>query len=194
MEIYKIGKIVNVGKSYIILETHSTGVIINVANVQDFKKDTNRKVYVYEYKTEFTHSMYGFASFKERMLFEDLIGVNGVGPKTAQALLKGGADHIIQFIITADSKSLSSFPYLGGRAANQIIFELGDKYKNLTKHSNQNNNAKKMILPIEATNSLKTLGFNKKQIDYAIQNIKPAENIELLVENAIKKISDAKFA
>ena len=190
MEIYKIGKIVSVGKTYIILESHSTGHIINVANISGFEKDTNRKIYIYEYNTEFTHSVYGFSNFKDRMVFEDLISINGVGPKTALSLLKDGHEIIMELIATGDSKSLSSYPYLGGRTANQIIFELADKYKNFTKVKSAD---PKLLLPIEAKDSLKVLGFTKKQIDYAISNIKPEPSIELLVEKAIKTISNAKL-
>lgn len=190
MQIYKVGKIVSVGKGYVIFESQYTGHIIHVANPNQFKKDENRKIYVYEYNTEYIQSVYGFANFKDRMMFEDLISVNGVGPKTALSLLKEGCEPIISLILSGDSEGLSSYPYLGGRTANQIIFELSDKYKNMS-HVQTN----KKLLPVsEVKNSLKTLGFTSKQIDYAVQNIKPSSNIEQLVEQAIKVISNAKFA
>ncbi len=41
---------------------------------------------------------------------------------------------------------------------------------------------------------LKNLGFNQKQINFAIKNVKPQENIETLIEESIKIISNAKFS
>lgn len=191
MELYKRGKVVSVGKSYVIFETNFIGSIIYVPNVEVFKEDEKLKLFVYKYQTEYSTAVYGFKTFKERLLFEDLISLNGIGPKTAIGLLKEGKDMLINMLANADVDGLSSFPYLGVKTANQIVFELSEKYKNmLAKEGAKTSN---MILPASAKDSLKTLGFNQKQIDYAIKTIKPQPKIELLVEEAIKAISSAKF-
>lgn len=191
MELYKRGKVVSVGKSYVIFETNFVGSIIYVPNVEIFKEDEKLKLFVYKYQTEYSTAVYGFKTFKERLLFEDLISLNGIGPKTAIGLLKEGKDMLINMLANADVEGLASFPYLGIKTANQIVFELSDKYKNMQAKDGVGKS--NMILPISAKDSLKTLGFNQKQIDYAIKTIKPQPKIELLVEEAIKAISNAKF-
>lgn len=191
MEIYKYGKVISIGKTYVIFESNNSGSIIYVPNIEVFKEDERIKMFVYKYATDFTTAIYGFRTFKERLLFEDLISINGIGPKTAIGLLKEGKDMLINMLANGDTEGLASFPYLGIKTANQIIFELSEKYKNML--AKQNKKPDGLLLPSSAKESLKTLGFNSKQIEYAIKNIQPQPKIELLVEEAIKAISNAKF-
>lgn len=188
MKLFKIGKIVSIGKTYVILESNYTGFIVYVAQPEQFEKDKNIKLYIYEHRSEYTSAMYGFKTFQERILFEDLLSVSGIGPKTALSLLKLGHENVINYIQLGDHESLSSVPSVGIKTANQIVFELNAKYQNLKIKASGKH------LPIEVVNPLKTLGFNQKQIDYAVGELKPADNIETLVENAIRLISNAKPA
>ena len=188
MQIYKFGKIVSIGKTYIIFEANNTGSIVYVPNIERFEKDKRIKLYLYKYSTDYSTATYGFNNFKERILFEDLIGLNGVGPKTAIGLLKNGHKELISMIVNGDVEALSSFPYLGARSANQMVFELADKYKGMEAKSSGKISVQKAI------SSLKTLGFNKQQIEYAVKNVTPQLTIELLVEESIKAISNAKFS
>ena len=190
MEIYKIGKIVSIGKDYIILETNYVGNIIYVSNTKIYKENEIRKIFIYNYQTEFSKSIYGFASFKERILFGDLISISGIGPKTAIGLLREGYDSIIDMIASKNANALSQLPYIGLKTSNQLIFELSEKYENISKAQH---NKQGLLNPLQAKESLKILGFNKEQIEYAIKKIKPMETIEQLVEQAIKEISNAKF-
>lgn len=188
MELYKIGKIVSVGKTYVIIETNFTGYVTYVARPDEFVKDKVIKLYTYDHHTEYTRSLYGFASFEERILFEDLISVIGVGPKTALSMLKIGTSNLITYLASGDAKAISSLPSVGIKTASQIVLELKDKYHNMSsKKTNK-------YLPLDIAQSLKTLGFNQRQIDYAMTNLQPSDSLELLVENAIKLISNAKFA
>lgn len=191
MELYKIGKIVSVGKTYIILETNYCGHIVYVASASSWEEDKDKvkKVYLYQHKTDYCEALYGFKGFNERVLFEDLLSVNGIGPKTALNILKEGSENAISLIAQADVKTLSAIPLLGTKGANQIVFELKNKYE---KHSFTNE--KTIIASKELRNSLKILGFNQKQIEYAIANTKHQDSVEQLIEEAIKVIANAKFA
>lgn len=188
MELYKIGKIVSIGKTYVILETNYTGYITYVARPDEFVKDKVLKLYTYEHHTEYLRALYGFAAFEERILFEDLISVNGVGPKTALSMLKIGTSNLIAYIANGDAQAISSLPQIGIKTAQQLVFELKEKYMTMSvKKSNK-------YLPIDIASSLKTLGFNQRQIEYAVTNLSASDSMEALVENAIKLISSAKFA
>lgn len=188
MELYKIGKVVSLGKTYIILESNSTGHIINVPRVSDYEKDKTRKIFVYNHKTDYSESLYGFSSFAERLLFEDLISLNGIGPKTAVNLLKDGYEKISEYIANGDVELISKFPSLGVKTASQIVLELSEKYKNFKTKQNSRHSSSEVV------ESLKTLGFNQKQIDYAITKISPSNSLEEMVESSIRLIADAKFA
>ena len=192
MHLYKIGKVISIGKIYIIFETNYTGNIIYVPNPKRFEKHKSKiiKIYIYIYSSEYTQATYGFETFGQRILFEDLISVNGIGPKTALNILKEGYQNIVQLIQEGDAKALASFPYLGIKSANQLIFELKSKYGNVVL-SNTN---KKNVPSTEIINPLKTLGFSKKQIDFAITKLTKRESIEKMIEEAIRIISNVKFS
>ncbi len=122
-------------------------------------------------------------------MFEDLLSVSGIGPKTALSMLREGAQNIISLISQAKVKELAELPQLGIKSANQIVFELKGKYE-----KNAIDNQVVQLASSELKSSLKVLGFNQRQIDYALANVKSQGNIEKLIEEAIKVIAHAKFA
>ncbi len=73
-------------------------------------------------------SLFGFATEEERDLFLLLIGVQGVGPKMAQAVLSGGSPReLIGSVAAGDVKRLTAVPGIGKRTAERIIVELREK-------------------------------------------------------------------
>jgi holliday junction DNA helicase RuvA len=72
--------------------------------------------------------LYGFSSEAERELFLMLIGVQGVGPKVALAVLSGGAPReLLNAIATGDAARFQAVPGIGKRTAERIIVELREK-------------------------------------------------------------------
>jgi holliday junction DNA helicase RuvA len=72
--------------------------------------------------------LYGFTSQAERELFLMLIGVQGVGPKVALAVLSGGAPReLLNAIATGDTARFQAVPGIGKRTAERIIVELREK-------------------------------------------------------------------
>ncbi|CAM9149405.1 Holliday junction branch migration protein RuvA [Mycoplasma todarodis] len=189
--LYKIGKIVSIGKNYIILESNSKGEIVYVPRPNDFTPEKTLKVFMYEYKYDNISSLYGFKTFKERILFEDLLTVPGIGPKTGIQILKEKIKIILGFLLSGDAESLAHLPGLGLKSAKQLIFELQDKYAKITSNKKEQKNKKENLhIVSEIIPTLKTLGFNKKQINSSIHLVKPNKDIEVMVEEAIKLISN----
>ena len=72
--------------------------------------------------------LYGFSTEAERELFLMLIGVQGVGPKVALAVLSGGAPReLLNAIATEDTARFQAVPGIGKRTAERIIVELREK-------------------------------------------------------------------
>src|SRR3954452_19295898 len=72
--------------------------------------------------------LYGFASEEERELFLMLIGVQGVGPKVALAVLSGGTTReLLNAMATGDSARFQAVPGIGKRTADRIIVEVREK-------------------------------------------------------------------
>ena len=73
-------------------------------------------------------TLFGFIDKKEKMLFNDLLLVSGVGPKMAITILSGlPIDDIIRAIISSDVKMLSSIKGLGKKTTERIVLELNGK-------------------------------------------------------------------
>jgi len=72
--------------------------------------------------------LYGFSSEAERELFHMLVGVQGVGPKVALAVLSGGAPReLMNALASGDTARFQAVPGIGKRTAERIIVELREK-------------------------------------------------------------------
>jgi Holliday junction DNA helicase RuvA len=73
-------------------------------------------------------ALFGFASEAERVLFELLLGVSGIGPKAALAIVSGYApDQIRRAVATGDHALFTSIPGIGRRTAERVVIDLKDK-------------------------------------------------------------------
>ena len=91
-------------------------------------KGQRGKLYTYLNVGEDVFDLYGFATQKELATFKLLIGVSGVGPKAALAVLSAGTpESLAMAIVTGDEKALTAAPGIGKKIAQRIILELKDK-------------------------------------------------------------------
>ena len=81
------------------------------------------KIYTYFNVREDAVSLFGFLSRQDMEMFKQLIGVNGVGPKSALGILSRLA------VISADAKAISKAPGVGSKTAQRIILDLKDRIK-----------------------------------------------------------------
>ena len=72
--------------------------------------------------------LYGFATLLEQEIFERLIGVSGIGPKVALAVLSGlEPQELIRAIERGDIARLTSIPGVGKKTSERIVLELKDR-------------------------------------------------------------------
>jgi Holliday junction DNA helicase RuvA len=144
-----------------------------------------------EATTLFTHlvvredalSLYGFATEEERDLFLLLIGVQGVGPKMALAVLSGGPPReLIAAVAAGDQARLQAVPGIGKRTAERIVVELKTKVTEdpivITRTTQDDPRAL-------ARDGLIGLGFNPIEIEALLQNA-PGDTPEALITHALK--------
>ena len=92
------------------------------------KKGQKGKLYTYLNVGEGIFELYGFATQNELNSFKLLLGVSGVGPKAALAILSVGTPETLAMaIVTGDEKALTAAPGIGKKLAQRIILELKDK-------------------------------------------------------------------
>lgn len=98
------------------------------STLASLKKGQRGKLYTYLNVGEDVFDLYGFATQKELATFKLLIGVSGVGPKAALAVLSAGTpESLAMAIVTGDEKALTAAPGIGKKIAQRIILELKDK-------------------------------------------------------------------
>ncbi len=86
------------------------------------------KLYTHLHLREDNATLYGFTSAEELWLFQTLIGVSGLGPKLALAMLSAlSVDQITMAIATGSTDMLDMIPGIGKKVANRIILELKEK-------------------------------------------------------------------
>ena len=85
-------------------------------------------LYTHLHVREDALTLYGFASAGELRLFEQLIGVSGIGPRAALALLSAlDYAHLTAAIATGETDALRRVPGIGQKTAERLVLELRDK-------------------------------------------------------------------
>ena len=96
--------------------------------LSQLKKGERARLYTYLHVREDIFELYGFASQQELNSFKMLIGVSGVGPKAALAILSATTpQNLALSIVTEDEKALTAAQGIGKKIAQRIILELKDK-------------------------------------------------------------------
>ena len=157
------------------------------------------KVHTFYKVREDDISIYGFNTLEELKMFELLIGVSGVGAKTALTMLATcEPTEFALAVISEDVSTLTGIPGIGPKSAKRIILELKDK---ITKEqqieainhevTKQEDKTTKLQDAIQINNkiseaiaALQVLGYNKKEIEKAIDKL---DKNNLSIEELIKK-------
>ncbi|ENY54156.1 Holliday junction branch migration protein RuvA [Metamycoplasma alkalescens] len=195
MTIYLYGKIVHVSTNYLILDHNGMGELIYVPQIDRFKVGDIKKIFISQIINEYNKVTYGFENFKEMVIFEDLITLQGLGPKTAISILNVGWENIINFIANSKKEELTKIPYVSSKIANAILLSFKDKYAKFLSKINAeelekfNKVIKENSYLKEFEETMKMLGFKTSQIKLALDHIELTNNIEECVENAIRIIS-----
>lgn len=104
------------------------GLLVTAEDYGRLSVGDKAKLYVYEHIRENTHDLFGFYAADTKQLFEQLIDVNGVGPKMALNVLSTGtASEVRAAIASGDTKFIQAASGVGKRVAERIVIELKDK-------------------------------------------------------------------
>ncbi len=124
------GAILNKGAGYVIIRVGDIGykVFINPVFYADLDIGQETEVYTHQHVREDALDLFGFRSLLELELFELLLSVSGVGPKSALGVLTiAGAQDIKESIARGDSTLLTKVSGIGRRTAERVVLELREK-------------------------------------------------------------------
>jgi Holliday junction DNA helicase RuvA len=126
---YIRGEITQKDSSTITIEVAGVGYSINASPdlLSSAQIGTTQIINVYLQIKEDSHTLYGFRDARERELFLNLLGVSGVGAKTALALLAIGSDTLALNIANAETSALSAVKGISQKTAEKIVVELRKK-------------------------------------------------------------------
>ncbi len=177
---YIKGVVTEINTANIIFECNDIGYQINVANPYLYKEGKSYTIYLYNHIRDDEYSLYGFENLADKEMFLKLIGVKGLGPKTALPMFSlGSTSGIIDAIERENILYLKKFPKVGDKLARQIILDLKGK---LTSQESEINKEE------ELSEILSNLGYKTNDIKKVISNIDPDLNIEKKVKQALKQM------
>lgn len=181
----------------VIIECSGIGYLIKVPQTVFNhlpQKSSELKLYTYLHVKEDAIQLYGFMSKAEEEMFELLIGVSGIGPKGALAILSSLSLDTLRFAIYAqDAKTISKAQGIGLKTAQKMILELKDKISlsdTLGEQSAQVVSADSSSANrAEAIEALTALGFSASEALKAVSAVKDIDNLstEAIIKAALKK-------
>ncbi len=139
-------------------------------------------------------ALYGFATPLELTMFDKLIGVNGIGPKLALAVLSGiDALDLVRAIERNDVARLVVIPGVGKKTAERICVELRDRLpKEIDRTTGATGQTPASAMRDDMVSALVNLGYHRQTIDKVIDQLFDStkeQRFEDLLRSALKQLS-----
>ena len=167
------GTILKRKENYIIVENNGIGYKVFVSETVTADHNINDEVFLYIYQQvrEAELSLFGFLDFEEHDLFEKLISVSGIGPKTALGVFAvASLSDIKSAIINQDASLLKKVSGIGAKTADRIVLELKNKVAGLIGHEGVKS-SEEMEANTDAVDALVSLGYQARQAREALKKI-----------------------
>jgi Holliday junction DNA helicase RuvA len=138
-------------------------------------------------------ALYGFATRLEQDLFERLIGISGIGPKLALAVLSGiEPEDLVSAIQTSDVARLTSIPGVGKKTAERIVLELKDRLPKVRPETAPAGRAVASAIKDDVLSALINLGYHRplaeKAVDAAVKAT-PDGDFERTLKLALRELA-----
>ena len=199
---YIKGELVDIiGEDLIVVEANQIGYNIHVpGQVLDYLPDIgeNVKIYTYLYVREDAYMLFGFLTRDDLEIFKLLLGVSGIGPKGALAILSVLSTDDLRFaVLSDDAKTISKAPGVGSKTAQRLIIELKDKlsledaFEQKLEHASNPARAEQKGRKNEAVEALVSLGYSSSEALRALNGIEITEEtpVEDILKAALKQMA-----
>ena len=162
------GTVAAYGADWIVVDNHGVGWQIAYPHTDRVTLQQEISVHTYMHLTENDVSLYGFESMEEKELFQRLISVKGLGPRTAMNMLTAaGYEAIVGAVETGNVAALKKMQGIGAKSASQIVLDLKGK---LVAAPAAPSKAVAEVYPAEirdAMEGLKNLGYKQNEVNAA---------------------------
>lgn len=187
---YLQGNIKQINGSHLIVVNSGVGygVVVPRTDAEPLQLNQSIELFVYEHIQERAHDLYGFMSSDGQSLFEQLLTINGIGPKAALAILDlGPISSIENAIASSNTAYIAGAKGVGKKSAERVIVELKDKMRVdvLLKKSDAT------VVDANTDDALEALiglGYSQAQVVDALSKINE-EGTEARIRAALKELS-----
>lgn len=199
MYYYVRGEVAHIAPNLAVIDCGGVGYACRTTQttLSYLKRGQQAKLYTYLNVREDAMELYGFYSESERSCFEMLLGVSGVGPKAALAMLSATTpEGLAASVITGDERALTAAQGVGKKIAQRVILELKDKLAKgqLPSAGGESYGGSGVtVIPqnkaSEAAAALAVLGYSAQEVALALKGIDlEALPLEEIVRQALKKM------
>ena len=164
---YLNGELAHILPTAIVVDVHGVGYQVVFANPYRLQDSLKKqiKVLVQQVVREDSITLYGFISSEERELFQRLISVSGIGPKSAMSILANDdTEGFVNAVESGNVTYLTKFPGVGKKTAQQIILDLKGKFEALPEEATKAVVSTNQATLEEAKEALMGLGYSAKEI------------------------------
>lgn len=172
------GKILNKHKNYLIIEVANVGyqVFVNQSLFAEFTAGQAVELYTHQYIKEDALDLYGFKNLEELEMFELLLSISGVGPKSALGILSVASTEELKVTIArGDSSILTKVSGVGRKTAERIVLELRDKVASIgTGEMIVGGGTAAGLAQADEIDALMALGYSLQQARDALREVDPA--------------------
>lgn len=201
---YIKGELVEIAEDLIVVEANNIGYNIHVpGQVLSYlpERGSEVKIYTYLYIREDAMMLYGFLTRDDLNVFKLLLGVSGIGPKGALAILSVMTTDDLRFAVLGDDeKTIAKAPGIGAKTAKRLILELKDKLKledafeSALEHNGESGSAPGQgtnVVKNEAVQALTALGYSSSEALKALQNVEITDgmDVETVLKQALKQMA-----
>lgn len=188
---YLRGTVINKLNNYFILELNNLGYAIFASEnfLNNVKLGSEIEIYTHHHVREEADDLYGFPSLEELELFELLLSVSGVGPKSALGVLAmATASDIKEAIIRGDAHLLTKVAGIGQKTAERVVLELKTKVLRVNGGVAALNNVNSGVTSDEI-DALMSLGYSLSEARSALNMVDSSiSDSGLRVKEALKKM------
>ena len=164
---YLNGELAHILPTAIVVDVHGVAYQVVFANPYRLQDSLKKqiKVLVQQVVREDSITLYGFISSEERELFQRLISVSGIGPKSAMSILANDdTEGFVNAVESGNVTYLTKFPGVGKKTAQQIILDLKGKFEAVPEETTKAVVSTNQATLEEAKEALLGLGYSAKEI------------------------------
>jgi Holliday junction DNA helicase RuvA len=175
------GRIAGRAGAGLIVDVNGVGYLVNATPSVQRLGTGEVTIEIHTVVREDALQLFGFATADERELFELLLGVSGVGPKVALAIVSGSPPAELRRAIARDDvKRFQAIPGIGLKTAQRVVLELKEKLVHLDTTTHERGE-------LTARDALVELGWTLMDAEQALASIDPELSVEEQVRHALRQ-------